>query len=57
MELVMAQIALQKKFIGQGLFSTLVIMGIVTTLLTPILFRRWVLPNPPSSVQEDVPTT
>lgn len=45
MELVVAQIALQKKFIGQGLFSTLVIMGVVTTLVTPILFRKWVLPK------------
>ncbi|MBN8440614.1 MAG: cation:proton antiporter [Thauera sp.] len=40
MELVVAGIAYQKGFIGQSMFSTLVLMGIVTTLLTPILFRR-----------------
>ena len=40
MELVVAGIAYQKGFIGQGMFSTLVLMGVVTTLLTPFLFRR-----------------
>lgn len=40
MELVVAGIAYQKGFIGQSMFSTLVLMGIVTTLLTPLLFRR-----------------
>lgn len=39
MELVMAQIALDRGFIDLGLFSTLVLMGVVTTLLTPLLFR------------------
>lgn len=39
MELVVAGIAYQKGFIGQGMFSTLVLMGIITTLLTPFLFR------------------
>lgn len=45
MELVVAQIALQKNFIGPGLFSTLVIMGVVTTIITPLLFRKLVLPR------------
>jgi Kef-type K+ transport system membrane component KefB len=40
MELVVAGIAYQKGFIGQGMFSTLVLMGVVTTILTPFLFRR-----------------
>lgn len=40
MELVVAGIAYHKGFIGPNLFSTLVLMGIVTTLLTPFLFRR-----------------
>lgn len=40
MELVVAGIAYQKGFIGQGMFSTLVLMGVVTTMLTPFLFRR-----------------
>lgn len=44
MELVVASIALQRGFIGQGLFSTLVLMGVATTLLTPLLFQRFVIP-------------
>lgn len=40
MELVVAGIAYQKGFIGPTTFSTLVLMGIVTTLLTPLLFKR-----------------
>ena len=43
MELVVANIALQRGFIGKDLFSTLILMGVVTTVLTPILFRRFVL--------------
>ncbi|MCM2277201.1 MAG: cation:proton antiporter [Oligoflexia bacterium] len=45
MELVVASIAYERGFIGQGLFSTLVLMGVVTTLITPLLFRKWVLPR------------
>ncbi len=40
MELVIASIAYERGFIGQGLFSTLLLMGVVTTVLTPILFKR-----------------
>lgn len=39
MELVVAGIAYERGFIGQGLFSVLVLMGVVTTLLTPVLFN------------------
>ena len=48
MELVVAGIALQHGFIGQGLFSTLVLMGVLTTLLTPLLFQRFVVPHLPA---------
>jgi Kef-type K+ transport system membrane component KefB len=41
MGLVVAQIGLQNGFIGRGLFSILVLMGIFTTMITPILFK-WV---------------
>jgi Kef-type K+ transport system membrane component KefB len=40
MELIVASIAYEKGFIGAGMFSTLVLMGIVTTLLAPFLFNR-----------------
>jgi Kef-type K+ transport system membrane component KefB len=45
MELVIANIAFTHNFIGQGFFSTLVLMGIVTTLLAPLLFKKFVLPR------------
>lgn len=45
MELVIASIAFQRGFISKGLFSTLVIMGVVTTLITPMLFKKYVLPK------------
>lgn len=44
MELVVASIAFKRGLIGQGMFSTLVLMGVATTMLTPILFRRFALP-------------
>ena len=40
MELVVANIAYQKGLINQNLFSTLIIMGIVTTMMTPLLFAK-----------------
>lgn len=45
MELVIASIAFQHGLIGEGLFSTLILMGVVTTILTPVLFRRFVHPH------------
>jgi Kef-type K+ transport system membrane component KefB len=45
MELVIASIAFSRGFIGQGLFSTLVLMGVVTTMITPLMFRKWVMPR------------
>jgi Kef-type K+ transport system membrane component KefB len=45
MELVIASIAFSRGFIGQSLFSTLVLMGVVTTMATPIAFRKWVMPK------------
>ena len=45
MELVVASIAFERGFIGQGLFSTLVLMGVVTTMITPMMFKKWVLPR------------
>lgn len=45
MELVIASIAYERGFIGQGLFSTLVLMGVVTTMITPLMLRKWVMPQ------------
>lgn len=49
MELVVASIAYEKGFINSGIFSTLVLMGIFTTFITPILFSR---AFPPASLEE-----
>lgn len=49
MELVIASIAYERGFIGQDLFSVLVLMGVVTTMITPFMFRKWVLPKLESS--------
>lgn len=40
MGLVVASIGLQNGFIGRGLFSVLVIMGIFTTMITPMMFKK-----------------
>lgn len=45
MELVIASIAFQKGFIGPKVFSTLVLMGVITTTITPILFKHYVMPR------------
>jgi Kef-type K+ transport system membrane component KefB len=39
-ELVIANIALSNGFVGQRLFTTLVLMAVVTTLVTPFLLKR-----------------
>lgn len=41
MEMVVASIAYRNGLVDQALFSTLLIVGIVTTLLTPLLLKRW----------------
>lgn len=40
MELVVAKIGLSSGFIGTGLFSVLVLMGVTTTIITPVLLKR-----------------
>jgi Kef-type K+ transport system membrane component KefB len=45
MELVIASIAYDRGFIGQDLFSVLVLMGVITTLITPLMFRKWIMPK------------
>ncbi len=45
MDLVVANIALQRNFIDIDTFSALVFMGVFTTIITPILFRLYVIPK------------
>jgi Kef-type K+ transport system membrane component KefB len=44
MELVVANIALQHGFIGEGLFSLMILMGVFTTFITPMMMRQFVMP-------------
>ena len=39
MELVIANVALTNGFIGQGLFTILILMAVVTTFSTPMLLK------------------
>lgn len=41
MEMVVASIAYRAGLVDQALFSTLLIVGIVTTMLTPVLLKHW----------------
>jgi Kef-type K+ transport system membrane component KefB len=41
MELVVASIALRAGLINQEVFSALLIIGLVTTVLTPLMLKRW----------------
>ena len=51
MELVIANIALSNGFIGQRLFTTLVLMAVVTTFVTPFLLKRAYVQLPEESAQ------
>jgi len=41
MEMVVASIAYRAGLVDQGLFSALLLVGIVTTVLTPLLLKQW----------------
>ena len=45
MDLVVADIALHRGFITKEIFSVLVLLGVVSTLLTPLLLKRFILPK------------
>jgi Kef-type K+ transport system membrane component KefB len=40
MELVVARIGLSSGLVGTDLFSVLVLMGVTTTVITPVLLKR-----------------
>jgi Kef-type K+ transport system membrane component KefB len=51
MELIIINIGLQRGIISEGLFATLVIMAVVTTIMTSPLFD-WVMGKKPLPDQE-----
>ncbi len=58
MELVIANIALENTFIGRELFTILVLMAVVTTVITPALLKRAyksLPPEPARARDKDLP--
>jgi len=55
MELIIINIGLQKGVISEGLFATLVIMAVITTLMASPLFDSFVGTNRPPPPQEPLP--
>lgn len=41
MDLVIASIALKQDLIGKGFFSTLILLGIVSTMITPTIYKKF----------------
>jgi Kef-type K+ transport system membrane component KefB len=41
--MIVALIGLETKVITQGVFVTLVLVGLITTVVTPIIYRNWLL--------------
>ena len=39
--MIVALIGLEAGIIGQGVYVTLVLMSLLTTLITPIVYRNW----------------
>jgi Kef-type K+ transport system membrane component KefB len=52
MELIIINIGLQRGVISEGLFATLVIMAVLTTLMASPLFERLVGSGTPESIPE-----
>ncbi len=39
--MIVALIGLESGLIGQGIFVAIVLMSLLTTLITPIVYRNW----------------
>jgi Kef-type K+ transport system membrane component KefB len=39
--MIVALIGLEKGFIEQGIFVVIVLMSLLTTVITPIIYRNW----------------
>jgi len=52
MELIIINIGLQRGIISEGLFATLVIMAVVTTLMASPIFERFVARGPQEKLDE-----
>ncbi len=50
--MIVALIGLNAGVIGQDIFVTVIMMSLVTTVITPIVFQNWLL-RPPSADEAD----
>jgi Kef-type K+ transport system membrane component KefB len=53
MEMVVASIAYRAGLVDAKLFSALLVMGVVTTLLTPMMLKRWMASPSFAAVERD----
>jgi Kef-type K+ transport system membrane component KefB len=50
--MIVALIGLNAGVIAQDIFVTVIMMSLVTTVITPIVFQNWLL-RPPSAAEAD----
>ncbi|MEN6517725.1 MAG: cation:proton antiporter [Methanospirillum sp.] len=53
--MIVALIGLNAGLIGQDIFITVIMMSLVTTVITPIVFQNWLLRPRPSDAADPVP--
>jgi len=53
LDLVVADLALQKGFISQPIFSSLVILGVLSTILVPFMYKKYVFEDDKSQGNSD----
>jgi Kef-type K+ transport system membrane component KefB len=53
--MIVALIGLNAGVIGQETFVAILLMSLITTIVTPILFQNWLLPPRPRDGAEPVP--
>ena len=53
--MIVALIGLQQSIIDQGLYVSLVLMSLVTTIVTPIIYRNWLYRGKSGTTDKDDP--
>ncbi len=53
--MIVALIGLNAGVIGQDIFITVIMMSLITTVITPIVFQNWLLRSRPSDAADSVP--
>lgn len=53
--MIVALIGLNAGVIGQEIFVAILLMSLVTTVVTPVVFQNWLLRGDPPEMAETVP--